>query len=51
MTLPEMTDFAPQSFDPQDDAGDPVPPLARAHRAGRRSRWTWATARGATAAS
>jgi len=30
LTLPEVTDYAPQSFDPQDATSQPVPPLARA---------------------
>ena len=47
VTLPEMTDFRPV---PQDDASDPCPRWP-ARPAGRRSRWTWATARAATAAS
>ncbi len=27
--LPELADFKPQSLDPNDDASDPIPPLAR----------------------
>lgn len=30
LTLPEVSDYAPQSFDPQDATSQPVPPLARA---------------------
>ena len=30
LTLPEVADYSPQSFDPQDATSEPVPPLARA---------------------
>jgi leucyl-tRNA synthetase len=30
LTLPEVDDYSPQSFDPQDATSEPVPPLARA---------------------
>ena len=30
LTLPEVSDYSPQSFDPQDATSQPVPPLARA---------------------
>ena len=30
LTLPEVSDYSPQSFDPQDATSEPVPPLARA---------------------
>ncbi|HEY5881757.1 MAG TPA: leucine--tRNA ligase [Nakamurella sp.] len=30
LTLPEVGDYSPQSFDPQDATSQPVPPLARA---------------------
>jgi len=30
LTLPEVNDYSPQSFDPQDATSQPVPPLARA---------------------
>ena len=30
LTLPEVEDYSPQSFDPQDATSEPVPPLARA---------------------
>ncbi len=30
LTLPEVSDYSPQSFDPQDAESEPVPPLARA---------------------
>ncbi len=30
LTLPEVTDYSPQSFDPMDATSEPVPPLARA---------------------
>ena len=36
LTLPEVDDYSPQSFDPQDATSEPVPPLARADRVGRR---------------
>ena len=43
--LPEVDDYSPAAFDPDDADSEPVPPLARADRVGRRRRWTWATAR------
>ncbi len=30
LSLPEVSDYSPQSFDPDDATSDPVPPLARA---------------------
>jgi leucyl-tRNA synthetase len=30
LTLPEVGDYSPQAFDPQDASSEPVPPLARA---------------------
>ena len=30
LTLPEIADYSPQSFDPHDATSEPVPPLARA---------------------
>ena len=50
LTLPEVDDYSPQSFDPQDATSEPVPPLARATEWAT-SRWIWATARRPTGAS
>ena len=43
--LPEVDDYSPRTFDPDDADSEPEPPLSRERRLGRRRRWTWATGR------
>ena len=43
--LPEIDDYSPKTFDPDDADTEPEPPLCRADGLGRTSSWTWATGR------
>ena len=48
--LPEVDDFSPKTFDPDDADSDAGDPAVAARRTGSRSSWTWATGRSATPA-